>query len=177
MMKFTFCAFIAALILAGCASKPPPDVTTFVSNANGLRTDLLSENMLETEDKTPEVLWLNAARAFLYNSTVKSYLELDYLSSQEHGFLEIPPGETLSLTIDGNLVKFTGPGSGKLRRKTKNETVTERAVYEVDPAIFTQLATAQKVHVQITGDRGTVDRFFGAENFRRFADFAKKIAP
>ncbi len=177
MMRFTLCALFAAVLLAGCASQPPPDVTTYVNQGTGTRTDLLSENMLETEDKTPEVVWLNAARAFLWNGKAKCYLELDYLSSEEHGFLNIPPGETLSLTIDGNLSKYVGMGSAKLRRKTKNATVTERAIYEVDSSLIAQLAAAKKVHVQVTGDNGTVDRWFTAESFRRFGDFAKKIAP
>ena len=174
-MKGTLLILVAGLALAGCSSKPPADTTTYRSPASGLRTDLLSENMLETADKTPEVIWLNAARAFKYDHTIQYILELDYLSSEEHGFLEIPPGPTLTLTIDGKENTFSGVGSGTNREKTQGGTVTERAFYTVERRLFEEITQARKVRVQIRGKNGTVDRWFTPVNFDRFYKFVEKF--
>ena len=166
---------VAGLVMAGCYSKPPPDTATFISPASGLRTDLLSENMLETADKTPEVIWLNAARAFEFNGKARFVLELDYLSSEEHGFLEIPAGSTLTLTIDGKDNVLSGTGSASHREKTQNNTVTERAFYTVERRLFEEITQGRKVRVEIRGKNGTVDRWFTAVNFARFIKFVDKL--
>jgi hypothetical protein len=175
MMKRAFLVCLAAALLAGC-STPTSSTMTYISDVTKLRTDLLSENMLETADKTPEVIELNAARAFNVDGTSACFLEVDYLADVGRGFLEIPAGETLSLTIDGTEVKLVGMGSEKLRKKSKDHTVTERAIYEATPGIIRQLANAKKVHVQVSGDKGTVDRWFAPINFSRFGEFAELIS-
>ena len=175
MTKATLFVLAGALALAGCSTKPPPDSSTYVNPSNGLRTDILSENMLETADKTPEVLWLNGARVFAYNGVIRHVVELDYLSTEEHGFLEIPPGQTLTLTIDNEPVKLSGIGSADSRKKTNDSTVTERAIYTVNASLFFRLAHAKKVHVEVRGNKGTVDRWFTAVNFGRINEFVKKF--
>jgi hypothetical protein len=45
------------LLLAGCATPPPaPDVTSHYDEVSGLRTDLLSDNMLTTEGPPRELI-------------------------------------------------------------------------------------------------------------------------
>jgi hypothetical protein len=176
MFKRSLLFLVAAGALAGCSTKRPPDTTSYVSPISGLRTDLLSENMFETPDKTLEVIELNGARVFGYNGASRFVLELDYLSSEEHGFLDIPPGETLTLVIDDSVVKLGGMGGSQSREKTKDRTVTERAFYTVDRPLFEKIAKAKKVRVEVAGNNGPpVVRWFAAVNFGRFADFVAKL--
>ncbi len=58
--------FLAAIliVITGCRTSPP-DVTTNFDPITGQRTDLMSENMLETPQNPPrEEVWLNTARVY-----------------------------------------------------------------------------------------------------------------
>src|SRR5262249_3077340 len=90
------CLIIISLI-TGCQTSQP-DVATNFDPVTGARTDLMSENILETPESPPrEVVWLNASR--LDNSYFRRkgafYLEVNYMARTETGYLEIPVGTTL----------------------------------------------------------------------------------
>jgi len=160
-------------LIAGCATHPP-DVTTNYQPITGKRTDLMSENILESPQQPPrEVVWLNAARVFKdsWNSQSVDYLEVNYMARSETGFLEIPLGNTLTLVADGQEMKLSGIGSFNKRKTMKNNFVSEVALYEVTREQLAKIAFAKQVKVRIKGVNGVVERDFGAENFRRFQEF------
>ena len=160
------------LILAGC--RTPPDVTTTFDPITGQRTDLMSENMLETSQNPPrEVIWLNAARVYrdTWNRRSELYLEVDYMARAETGYLEIPVGATLTLTVDGQEMNFTGNGSFNKRNSREKGFVNETALYEISRMDFRTIANAKQVKVQIRGNKGIVERDFAPDNFRRFQEF------
>src|SRR5215204_4315440 len=105
MMMKGYLVLVGGLLLAGCASQPTPDVTTYVDQATGLRTDLMGENLLESKGPTRELVWLNASRVYRNFSDAVYYLEAQYMARENAGYLEIPSGETLTLTIDGQPIK------------------------------------------------------------------------
>ncbi|HEY0457377.1 MAG TPA: hypothetical protein VGE41_13480 [Verrucomicrobiae bacterium] len=161
------------LLLAGCATKTP-DVTTHYDTISGLRTDLMSDNMLETPQQPPrEVVWLNASRVFrdLRNSRGEYYLEVNYEAREETGFLNIPVGATLTVVADGRELRFIGNGSFNQRKKLKRGLVYETALYKVTRDNLLTIANAKQVKVKIRGDNGLVERDFSAENFKRFQEF------
>src|ERR1043166_3815233 len=120
-MKRHFAQLIMALLLAGCATQAP-DVSTYYDPATGSRTDLLSDNVLETSGPPRELVELDASRLWkdYYESTY--YLEVRYMAREEVGYLEIPAGETLTVIADGKPIKFSGVGSANMRKPYKKRS-------------------------------------------------------
>src|SRR6266699_440172 len=157
-------------LMAGCAS-PTPDVTTHYDDVSGLRTDLVGENLLETPGEPRELVWLNASRVFKSSDKAVYYLEVNYLARQEVGYLEIPPGDTLTLIVDGETMKFDGTGSQGMRKPYKKELVRENAIYPCTNLQIQKIADAKVVKVRIKGNKGLIERDFGQQNFDRVRKF------
>lgn len=164
---------LATVLLGGCATKAP-DVLTYVDPYTKARTDLMSENMLESPEPIREVVWLNASRMFKNARDYQYYLEVDYMARTETGYLEIPPGETLVIIADGQELKFNGSGSTNARKGQKDE-VSERAIYAATGQQLRTIANAENVRVSILGRKGIVQRKFTAENFERFRQFVQRF--
>lgn len=164
------------LILAGC--RTPPDVTTTFDPISGQRTDLISENMLETsQNPSREVIWLNAARVYrdTWNRRSELYLDVDYMAKAETGYLEIPVGTTLMLTVDGQEMNFTGNGSFNKRKSKQKGFVSEMALYRITQTQLGKIAEAKQVKVRVKGNNGIVEREFRPENFQRFKEFLARV--
>jgi hypothetical protein len=174
-MKVQMGLFVAGLVwLAGCSTTPPPDAATSYDPITGVRTDLMSQNMLETAQKPPrEVVWLNASRVFknYRNKDSTYYLEVSYMSREETGYLNIPAGGTLTVIADGQEMRFSGTGSYNQRKKNKDGFVSESALYPATREQIQKIANAKQVKVRIRGDNGLVERDFGPANFSRFKEF------
>jgi hypothetical protein len=174
-MKVQMGLFVAGLVwLAGCSTTPPPDAATSYDPITGVRTDLMSQNMLETVQKPPrEVVWLNASRVFknYRNKDSTYYLEVSYMSREETGYLNIPAGGTLTVIADGQEMRFSGTGSYNQRKKNKDGFVSESALYPATRDQIQKIANAKQVKVRIRGDNGLVERDFGPANFSRFKEF------
>ena len=174
-------AILAATLLAlltACRSASPPDVTTNFDPITGERTDLMSENILETPQNPPrEVVWLNAARIYrdVWNRQNSLFLEVNYMARTETGYLEIPLGPSLVLTVDGQEMTFNGNGSFNKRQSNKKGFVNETALYAASKEKLQKIANAKQVKVRIKGNNGVVEREFGPENFKRFQDFVGRI--
>ena len=147
-------------------------MATHVNEFNQLRTDIIPENLLETQGPTTELIWLNAARLFKDREDFDYYLELHYEAREETGWLDIPPGESLSITADGNTFKLTGTGGKNAQTKIKNFAV-ENALYLVSADQLRAIARANKVTVDIDGRNGRVTREFAQPNFEKFRKFVK----
>lgn len=163
-----------AALLAGCAS-PTADVSTYYDQMTGLRTDLM-ENELESPGQLREIVWLNASRVFHDRQNTELYLEASYMAMKDRGFLEIPPGKTLTVVADGKPIVLDGTGSMNMRKPYKKDLVRETALYPVTKAQLQQIAGAKHVKVQIKGNNGLVEREFKAENFERFRKFVSYYA-
>src|SRR2546426_12777634 len=127
-MKRYFIQFAALLTLAGCAMKAPV-VTTHYDPVSGNRTDLLSDNLLETPGPLREYVELDGSRIWKNYYESIYYLEVRYMARAEVGYLEIAPGETLTIIADGKPLKFSGLGSANMRKPYKKELVRENALY------------------------------------------------
>src|SRR5690606_21102758 len=100
----------AGLLLGGCGTMP--EVTTYRNPVTGIRTDVLAENLLDTGEEAPrEMLWLNAYRHFRNDWEFDYYLEAIYGAREEGGYLDIPPGRTLTIIADGEGLTCTGLGT------------------------------------------------------------------
>lgn len=162
-------ALFAALFLTGCGTTQ--EVTSYVNPVSGRKTDVLAENLLEAPGQTREMLWLNAYRDFSDRIHFKYYLEAIYGAREEAGYLDIGPGRTLTITVDGHELNFTGLGS--LSEWAEKGAVFESAKYEATADDIYRISRAQKVTVRVVGRNGIVVRDFALENldkFRKFAD-------
>lgn len=165
----TILFLICAGLLAGCATKVP-DVATYYDQISGYRTDLIPENLLETENPTRELLWLNASRVFRNRVDFDYYLEVHYEALPEPGWLQINPGESLVIVADDKEMRFDGRGSLNARR-TRQGNVTEDALYLAGADQLRAMARAKKVTVRVIGQNGIVQRDFTPINFERFKKF------
>ena len=157
--------------MGGCYTTPP--VTTYVDPVNGLRTDLLGENLLDTKEPAREMVWLNASRMFKNRTDFSYYLEVHYMANVETGPLNVYPGQTLTIIADGEELKFGGIGSTNAR-KEKNSVISEDAVYEAKESDMQKIARAKKVIVKIAGKNSLVVREFSPANSERFQKFLEQ---
>ena len=169
---FVFAA--VAALLAGCATHAP-DVSSYVDQMTGLRTDLM-ENELDAPGQPREIVWLNASRVFRSQNESDLYLEATYMAMKDRGYLEIPPGKTLTVIADGKPMTFDGTGSANMRKPFKKDFVRETALYPISKMQLQKIANARDVKVQIKGNNGLVEREFKPENFERLRKFVSYYA-
>jgi len=177
MKAYGILILLGLALMTGCRSNVP-DVATDFDPITGQRTDLLSNNELQSAQNPPrEVVWLNADRiaSDAWNRQTRYYLHVDYMAKAETGFLDIPVGTTLILTVDGREMKFTGNGSYN-KRTSRKGFAEETALYQVSRMDLSKIANAKSVKVQIRGDKGIVEREFGPENFKRLQEFLARAA-
>lgn len=173
MKKSLMPGLLLALVL-GC-STPIPDVASHYDAVSGLRTDLLSDNLLTTEGPPRELVWLNASRLFKNSRDADYYLEVSYMATQEVGALEIQPGDSLTIVTDSKELVFSGTGSGGMRKVTK-EFVRESAIYQATRIQLQEIALAKQVKVRVKGRNGLIEREFKEENFNRYREFVTRFA-
>jgi len=174
-MKKYFIQLAGLLLVAGCAMQAP-EISTYYDPVMGDRTDLLSDNLLDTPGQPRELVYLNASRVWKNYNQSTYYLEVSYMARTEVGYLEIPPGQTLTITIDGKPVKLDGSGSMNMRKPYKKELVRENALFPVSKKVLQNIAAGQQVKVQIKGDKGVIERQFAKENIDRFRKFVSTYA-
>ena len=155
---------------------PPADVTTHRDVITGQRTDLLSDNLLEAGDSPREVIWLNASRVFLNRSQYEYYLELTYMAREAVGLLEIAPGPSLTLTLDGEAITLSSTGSVEESAQAGEGLVRETAIYRVSKLLLQKISIAQEVQVAVQGENGLVEREFSEENLGKFQRFVTRYA-
>jgi hypothetical protein len=175
-LKLLFSLVLVGFV-AGCAARAPRfDTTTHIDPYTGLRTDLLSENLLEGPEPPRELIWLNASRVFKNRKDYDYYLELHYEARSETGVLDIGPGATLVLVADGHPMQFFGTGSLN-RRRHENGLVSEDAIYPATGRQLQKIAESHAVTVRVIGRNGEVVRDFAPENFARFQSFVTDYVP
>ena len=175
-MKKIALLIAAATLIAGCATEEAP-VTSYTDTFSGLTTGLL-DNELESPGPPREIVKLNAARYPKNFKQTLYFLEVEYQALKEVGFLEIPPGRTLTLVVDGQPMYFDGTGSGSLRKHetlNKHEFAREMAIYPATPAQLRKIAEAKTVKVRIKGNNGLIEREFNETNHDRFVKFVRSF--
>jgi hypothetical protein len=154
-------------LLGGCASAPEQDTYTHRGGGEGM--DITLDNLLASKEDQSYLLWFNAVRMREGAWDSKYYLEVRYEGASDAGFLNIAPGETLLLTVDGQTMRFSGPGSEK--DKTANGNFVENAVYEVKPEMIKRIARAKEVKLQVIGQARSLYRTFQPANIDKFRKF------
>ena len=163
-------AAAALFSLGGCGSMP--EVTTYRNPVTGVRTDVLAENLLDTGEERPrEMLWLNAYRHFRTQWEYDYYLEAIYGARREAGYLDIPPGTTLTILADGEELTFSGLGS--FNKEVDGDALFESARYEANASVMRKIADADKVTVRLRGENGIIVRDFQPENKEKFQKFVE----
>ncbi len=167
-------ALVLGLFLAGCATAQR-DVATHYDPISGERTDVLNDNFLESPTDPPrEEVMLNAAKVFNQGGRYSYYLEVYYQALEEAGYLDIPPGNTLTLVVDGREMAFGGLGSVN-SREVKYGTVLEMAIYETSAYALRTVASAKSVTVKIRGANGLIVREFKPQNFDKYRAFVEQF--
>jgi hypothetical protein len=162
----------AMLCLAGCSSTAPTGSSyTHRDSLSGPDMDITLDNLLESAEDRSYLIWLNAVRIREGAWDARYYLEVRYEGASDAGFMEIGPGDNLVLTVDGQTLRFRGPGSGANRQSTNRQTYVENAVFEVKADDLRRISKAKEVKVQINGNRRRLYRDFKEDNFHKFRSF------
>ncbi len=173
MKNYLIAAGLIAL-LAGCSTPAtPPDTATHFDPVTGLRTDLIVDNLLESDTQKRELIWLNGSRVYTDNQDFEYYLEVEYRATAETGYLDIRPGNSLVITADDKPMEFSGYGSLN-NRMERNGLVLEESIYKATADDLRQIAEAQTVTVKVIGANGIVVREFKEPNFQKFREFVNQ---
>jgi hypothetical protein len=162
---------MVGLLWAGCASAPETDSYTHRSAVAGPDLDITLDNLLESNEDRTYLLWLNAVRVREGAWDARYYLEVRYEGASDAGFIDIPPGETLLMTVDGQPFRFRGLGSDATRSQTDRQTFVENALYETKADVIKQIAKGKDVKVQVNGQARKLYREFKPENIQKFRNF------
>lgn len=175
MMKRHLVWLVALSMLTGCI-RPQSRVTTYHSEVTGT-TDMLVDNELPSPPLPREVIWLDAYRLYRGANRVY-YFQVRYLATAEVGFIEIEPGQSLTIIADGETIKLSS-ASGSLNERSLirgGAYASEKALYEVTREQLITIAKAKKVVVQVKGAKGLVEREFGQRNYDDFRAFVTRFA-
>ena len=165
-----FLLIATVALLAGCATPTRKDVYTYRTDV-GQGIDLIMDNELESSSDPNSLIWLNASRIRQGAWGGRYFLEVRYEALQKTGWLDIGPGQTLTLTVDGETLPLKGPGSINTRRETGSGTVVESAIYETTQDLLRKIAKSKQVKVVVQGKFRTIERDFRPENSRKFRNF------
>jgi hypothetical protein len=162
-----FAFLLMASLWVGCETNKP-GLYSYRDDINGDNYELITDNRLDLASNPGTQVWLNASRISKGNGTVLYYLEVHYESVG--AWLNIQPGETLALNIDGQEHRYSGVGSGYTRKTTSGKLV-EDATYKAGASDIRALAAARTVKVKIIGANGAIERDFMPENTARYQKF------
>lgn len=168
----TFSCFLFLLILcsftsfslSGCASKfisfKDPETNAEITRMSGNR---LSGGISLVE--------LNAQR-YEKSGDISYSLFIRYAGPS---YLEITPGKSLVIIIDGNRFEIIGKGSEDHRNYISIGLVEEIAYYHnMEPEFIRLLCEAYNVHVEVKGSTTSIRRYFNNDNFSKFNEFYKR---
>lgn len=87
-------------------------------------------------------------------------------------FININPGKSLVLIVDGQHYELSGRGSESNRNILSVGLVEEKAYYhDIDPDFIRHLAHAKKIEVEILGSTSVVKRHFNEKNLSNLKEF------
>jgi hypothetical protein len=87
-------------------------------------------------------------------------------------YLNIDPGKSLVLIIDGERHEITGSGSGKHREFVSFGLVEETAYYhDIDPDLIRRISQAKKIDVELHYSTKALKRYLTTKNINRFKEF------
>ena len=162
---------IAGLLLAGCATPPEKEIYTYRADFGGPDMDLIMDNELVSEEDKTSILWLNASRIRDSAWDSRYYLEANYQTLRQIGWLDVRPGQSLIIHVDGEEIRLTGQGSVNTRRETGDGIIVENAIYSVTPDQLRTIAKGRDVKVTLNGYERSIEREFQPENTERFRNF------
>lgn len=168
-MKY-FLGLALVAFLAGCQTGPE-GMYAYRDSANGYTYQLISDNQIKDATNPGTKVWINASRITQANGVILYYFDVHYESIG--AWLNIEPGETLVLTLDGQERRYLGIGSTETRKK-KGDRLVEDAIYKANAADMRAIAKAKSVTVKIVGANGTLTRAFAPENIENFKVFVKQ---
>jgi hypothetical protein len=162
---------VIGILLAGCGGVPETDTYTHRASFAGPDLDITLENLLESAEDRSYLIWLNAVRVRDTAWEGRYYLEVRYEGASDAGFIDIAPGESLVITVDGETLRFRSLGSDATRERTGRGTFVENALYETKPETIKQIARGQDVKVQVNGQARKLYREFALVNSQKFRNF------
>ncbi len=162
---------LGLLLWAGCAGKPASDTYTYRGSLTGDDMDMTLDNLLESGEDRSYLIYVNAVRkrGGAWDSTY--YIDVGYAGASDAGYMDIGPGETLILTVDGQPMRFRSVGSAGSRSITSKGHYAENAVYPIKPEDLKKIARAKEVKVQVVGQAHSHYRNFKPENIEKFRKF------
>jgi hypothetical protein len=167
-------SLVVGMLLVGCHSAPEADSYTHRAALTGPDMDMTLDNLLESSEDRSYLVWLSAVRVRDTAWEARYYLEVRYEGASDAGYIDLAPGESLILSVDGEVMRFRGLGSDATRHQTGRGSYVENALYEVKPDTIKKIAGASEVKVQVNGQARKLYREFKEVNFQKFRNFVLK---
>lgn len=168
-MKRLLVLAVAAL----CACAPRYGVTTARDPFAGTVTRRMHGNMLSSTRSERDWMALDAEAVAGRDST-RWWLVVDYRAADE--LLDIRPGASLLLLVDGQRVALSGAGSARARGEGAFG-LRESARFAAPASLMEAVARAKDVRVRVIGRSYYAERAFGPANLARFRAFVLPDAP
>ena len=159
--KAPLCIAIAAFYLAGCAAT----FSSFTDESTKAHIVRMKGNRLSGG------LWRAELDAQRYekDGLISYSLFVVYTGPL---FLNIEPGKSLTLLIDGKSIAIEGSGSERHRLFISPGLVEEIAYYHnIDKELVRSIADAKHVTVEVRGTKSVLERSFKKKNFNNFKEF------
>lgn len=166
---------LASLVCQGCRSTTYA-VKTQYYESGGYRIDELDLYIPPTSDRFLEVviettnLDVSLLRIVTSTDSVHYILLVKYFGA---GPLLIEPGQTLSISTEKKVVGLSGKGSATYRKQLTDESMSEKAYYDVSFVELKHIASSAEVVLELKGQNGAVERRFtknNLEDLRKFLD-------
>ena len=167
------CAFAAvAGVLAGCGLPPGPALryTVRPMNKDGMTGYRMEGNYVSTPPIPHTRLAINAVRAEAANGRVFYLIEANLAAGD---FIDIPPGESLVFTADGERIALSGPGSQSSRTVVTQPPIwfNEVGLYHISADDLRRLAAARQLQLRLAGRKSVIENAFSPLNQERLRAF------
>jgi hypothetical protein len=166
---FRWMALLLVLFSGACA--PGLRVQELQVGFTGESVARMRGNVLGGSPGEAPRLEFNLERVTLAEEPAQTFVRLEYLGSD---WLRIRAGESLLLTLDGELFPLSGEGSEGERRAVDGQFASEVAIYEIEPETAARIAQATTASVSVRGAAGPLRRSFSARNLQNVRQFLER---
>lgn len=162
---------VLSLFLIGCVGVWQYDIEHYYDEFDGYTTDKMTGNNIHYGSNP---IWLNAQR-YIPKSGIRLFDIV--IETARFNWLFIEDGNSLTLMLDGEIMRFTGDGS-KDYREVREVGIYETAYYRITEDQLRIIANSKEIKLKLVGNNGIVTETCAGkvvENFKKFVnDYVNK---
>lgn len=170
MKLYKLFLFTTLLLLSNC-SRWSYNIDHYYDEFDGYTIDRMQGNNIHYGVNP---IWLNAQR-YISKYGIRSYNLI--IETARSSWLFIEEGNSLTLLLDGETMRFYGDGSRE-HREVEESSCWETAFYPITEDQLKKIASSKEIKLKLVGSNGIVTETCAkkvAENFKEFVlDYVEK---